>query len=88
MQNQNVTVDTEHTKFPVSGYFRQSEIRHSVRCLCPKCGLGHILRLSWPCGTSTSIPGIYCRDCQEAVGGVESNFDPEVFSDIFREFSK
>jgi len=72
MQYQRIPFDPEDNKSPNSVYSAHAEIRHPVKCVCPGCGMGHVLKLLWQGGTG--IPGIYCIGCQEAVRRVDDDF--------------
>ena len=65
MLDQNETFNRRDLVGPAAGNNNYWEIRHPVKCVCPKCGIGHVLRLPWSCGIS--VPDIYCLVCQETV---------------------
>lgn len=44
------------------------EIRKSpVKCLCPKCGITHVLSFVW---TGRGTPRKYCHRCRETVAAI------------------
>ena len=36
-----------------------------VTCICPFCGVTHVVRMFW---TGNGVPRIYCKLCQKRVG--------------------
>ena len=55
--------------------------KQPVRCLCPKCGIRHILKIFW---TGSTTPRKYCHKCREAISGVNDQNIYEAVPDLFR----
>jgi len=55
--------------------------RQAVRCLCPKCGINHILKIFW---TGTVTPRKYCHKCREVISSVNDQNIYEIAPDVFR----
>lgn len=57
------------------------ERKHSVNCICPKCGISHILKIFW---TGKGTPRKYCHRCREVIGSVNEQYIYETVPDVYR----
>ena len=59
------------------------KIRKSpVKCICPRCGITHVLSFVW---TGRGTPRKYCHRCREAVVTVNSEYVYETVHEGIRQ---
>ena len=52
-----------------------------VRCICPRCGITHLLNFFW---SGKGTPRKFCHRCREAVASIDEQFVYETTPDVFR----
>lgn len=57
------------------------EKKTSVKCLCPKCGKEHKLKIFW---TGRGTPRIYCHRCRELMASISDCGVYESQPDVYR----
>lgn len=55
--------------------------KRSVKCICPKCGITHVLKFLW---TGNGTPRKYCHRCREVVSSINDQCIYESVPDAFR----
>lgn len=61
-------------------YYAKTE-KMSVKCVCPKCGITHVLKFFW---SGRGTPRRYCHRCRETIVTVDSEYVYETGHDDIR----
>ena len=64
-----------------SNVFLLNKRKSPVQCVCPRCGITHLLNFFW---SGKGTPKKFCHRCREAVSGIDDQCIYEAAPNVFR----